>query len=118
MDKIIIFDFDGVIHSYVSGWHGPAVVSDPPVPGIRAAIDTIRAAGYKVVVVSSRCYQEGGIQAIADYLAANDIVVDDITHEKPPAIVSVDDRALTFDGHPETLLEKIVSFKVWNGKGV
>ena len=118
MDKIIIFDFDGVIHSYTSGWHGANVVADPPVPGIKEAIREIREAGYKVVVVSSRCYQEGGIEAIKNYLADHCIEVDDITHEKPPAIVSIDDRALTFDGHPETLLEKIKTFRTWSGKEV
>ena len=30
---IICLDFDGVIHSYTSGWKGAAVIPDPPVPG-------------------------------------------------------------------------------------
>jgi Mg-chelatase subunit ChlI len=43
-----------------------------------------------------------------------EIVVDKVTAEKPKATVIIDDRALTFDGHPETLLGKINGFKPWN----
>ena len=37
--KTILLDFDGVIHSYTSGWKGAGVIPDPPVPG---AIDFLR----------------------------------------------------------------------------
>jgi hypothetical protein len=30
---ILCLDFDGVLHSYTSGWKGAAVIPDPPVPG-------------------------------------------------------------------------------------
>lgn len=109
----VIFDFDGVIHSYASGWQGPTIIPDPPVPGIREAIKQIRKAGYRVIVVSTRCYSPGGIEAIRSWLQHHGIEVDDVTGEKPPAVVSVDDRAITFDGHPETLLEKIRTFRPW-----
>lgn len=111
----IVLDFDGVIHSYTSRWRGAAVIPDPPVPGIREAIDEIRQ-HYRVVVVSSRCSQEGGIEAIKTYLQKHDIRVDDIAVEKPPAIVYVDDRALTFDGNPQGLLDRIKTFKPWHKK--
>jgi len=113
--QTVIFDFDGVIHSYKSGWEGATVISDPPVDGIREAIDEIRKK-YKVAVVSTRCYQEGGIQAIKNYFDKYGIVVDDITGEKPPAIIQIDDRALTFDGDASTLLHKINTFKPWMEK--
>lgn len=112
MKQTVIFDFDGVIHSYSSGWRGATVIPDPPVEGIREAINRIRHR-YRVVVVSSRCYQPGGIEAIEAWLRSHDIQVDAVTDEKPPAKVLIDDRAITFDGDCGSLLEKINSFQPW-----
>ena len=38
MKKTVVFDFDGVIHSYTSGWKGESVITDPPVPRIKEAM--------------------------------------------------------------------------------
>jgi hypothetical protein len=114
---IIIFDFDGVVHSYKSGWKGAAIIPDPEVEGIREAIEEIRKE-FQVVIVSSRCYQEGGIEAIKKFLADNNIVVDDVTHEKPPAFLTIDDRCICFDGDSKSLLSKIKAFKPWHRKDV
>lgn len=112
--QTVVFDFDGVIHSYRTPWVGPTVIPDAPVPGIAAAIAEIREAGYAVVVVSTRCAQPGGMVAIREYLHKNGIVVDGLRADKPPALVYIDDRALCFDGRPEKLLGKIKRFKPWN----
>lgn len=109
----VIFDFDGVIHSYTSGWQGVTNIPDPPVPGIKEALQEIRKE-YRVVVVSTRCFQPGGIEAIKKYLAKYGIEVDEVTDKKVPAILTVDDRTICFDGKPERLLEKIKNFKPWN----
>lgn len=114
--KTVVLDFDGVIHSYSSGWKGEENIPDPPVPGIREAIQNIRASGYRVVVVSTRCRSAYGMGAVRKYLRDNEITVDEVMSEKPPAICYIDDRAICFDGNPETLLEKIDSFKPWNKK--
>lgn len=114
MKKTVVFDFDGVIHSYTSGWKGETVIPDPPVEGIAESISKIREQGYEVVVVSTRCATDEGIRAVCRYLMGNDIVVDRVCKEKPPAICYIDDRAICFDGHPETLLDKIINFKPWN----
>lgn len=115
MARTVVFDFDGVIHSYTSGWQGIDVIPDPPVDGIKEAIDEIRK-HYKVVVVSTRCYQEGGLEATKAWMKKHEIVVDDIVAHKPPAIVYVDDRAITFDGDTKSLLKKIKNFRTWQHK--
>lgn len=116
MKKTVVFDFDGVIHSYTSGWKGEGVIPDPPVPGIKEAIAKIRTAGYEVVVVSTRCATEQGYGAIRAWLVDNEIEVDAVKTEKPPAIVYIDDRAICFDGNSEGLLNKISSFEPWYAK--
>ena len=111
--KTIVFDFDGVIHSYSSGWQGEDIIPDEPVPGIKEAINDIRASGYEVVIVSTRCSSMVGMVAINTWLKNHNIEVDRLTAAKPPAIVYIDDRAICFDGKPETLLDKIKQFQPW-----
>lgn len=114
--KKVVFDFDGVIHSYKSGWQGIDVIPDPPVEGIKEAIEKIRSAGYEVIVVSARCRLVEGRVAISDWLTKNNIRVDAIMKEKPPAVVYIDDRAICFDGNSKTLLDKILNFTPWHKK--
>ncbi|MDP4093230.1 MAG: hypothetical protein Q8920_07700 [Bacillota bacterium] len=110
----VVFDFDGVINSYTSGFKGIDNIPDPPVDGISEAIHDIRKAGYKAVVVSTRCVEDKGIEAVKKYLESHNIVVDDVVTHKPPAMVYIDDRAICFDGDPGKLLSQIQNFKPWN----
>lgn len=112
--KTVVFDFDGVIHSYTSGWKGADVIPDPVVEGIQSTINSLRQEDYEVIIVSTRCACPEGMSAVKKYLADNNIVVDAVMKEKPPAICYIDDRAICFDGHPETLLEKVRNFTPWN----
>ena len=114
--KTVVFDLDGVIHSYTSGWKGVAEIPDPPVPGIREAIVDIRKSGYEVIVVSSRCESPEGMAAVGAYLTKYLIQVDGVSSTKPPAIVYIDDRAICFDGDPSTLLKQIKEFSTWMNK--
>lgn len=113
--KTVVFDFDGVIHSYSSGWQGETVILDPPVPGIKEAIADIME-DYIVVVVSTRCATEEGKAAIEAWLHKHGIEVDKVTKEKPPAVVYIDDRAICFDGNAASLKGKIKNFEPWYRK--
>ena len=113
MKQTIVFDFDGVIHSYVSGWQGVDIISDKPVDGIKDVIDSLRSKGYEVVIVSTRTATTEGANAIKAWLNRYDITVDNILATKPPALVYVDDRAITFDGRTDNLCEKIQNFESW-----
>jgi len=124
---ILCLDFDGVIHSYASGWKGADVIPDPPVYG---AIKFICDASdhFDVQIFSSRSHQPGGIEAMQKWLIKwfekeNDGVPVNLKAvitgmvsfptSKPPAMVSIDDRGLTFTGEwPE--IDDLLAFKPWN----
>ena len=144
-NKIICLDFDGVIHSYISGWMEPEFIPDPPVPGALAFIKSIlENPEYDLKIFSSRSNQIGGIRAMKlwlkhwlikeygwpdgdalgnqlmknqSYASMTGPIVryDHFPTEKPSAFITIDDRALTFQGTFPTFSE-INSFKPWNKK--
>jgi hypothetical protein len=123
---ILCLDMDGVIHSYTSGWKGADVLPDPPVPG---ALDFILRAmdDFKVAIYSSRSGQDGGVSAMATWLiehmvehfggdrarASAVVALIDFPTEKPPALVTLDDRAVTFTGNWPGL-DELLAFQPWN----
>ncbi len=124
---ILCLDFDGVIHSYTSGWQGATVIPDPPVPGaLRFICDAVDR--FRVAIYSSRSAHPGGIRAMETWLREHmeaDIANSDIRFVvlrkiewptcKPSAFVTLDDRAIMFTGHwPE--LDELAAFKPWNKK--
>ena len=156
--KILCLDFDGVIHSYTSGWKGARIILDPPVPG---SLEFIAKATkhFQIMIYSSRSSQWGGRRAMKKWLYRRymDIVgkesekpgdipqwywngilnktgMDPWNYEvdygvkrlikkihfprtKPPAFLTIDDRAIQFTGvFPE--LEELMGFKPWNKKEV
>lgn len=113
MEKTVCFDFDGVIHSYKSGWKGIAIIPDPPVEGIQDVILRLRNDGYTISIYSTRCANSFGKAAIATYCRKNGIYYDQLDSIKPPAVVYVDDRGLNFDGKTDGLVKKIKNFHSW-----
>lgn len=121
---ILCVDFDGVIHSYTSGWRGAHVIPDPPVPGAVAFLhDALE--HFRVAIFSSRSNQDGGLAAMKDYLL-NAVVTEGLDYppwfdqlewptEKPAAFVTLDDRAILFTGTWPSPVE-LLSFKPWNKK--
>ncbi len=121
---ILCLDFDGVVHSYTSRWQGADVIPDPPAEGAIAFIlgALLR---FDVVIFSSRSNQPGGIDAMRKWLKSHagncwhespdGPGLEDVrfTLEKPPALVTLDDRAITFTGKWPAL-DVLANFKPWN----
>jgi hypothetical protein len=115
--KTLVVDFDGVLHSYASGWKGPTAVPDAPVPG---ALDFLRSAieRFDVAVLSSRSREAGGIDAMKTWLVEHGLdpyVLGRLRfpRTKPPAHVYLDDRGWRFEGTFPSL-DAIDAFEPWH----
>jgi hypothetical protein len=115
--KTLVVDFDGVLHSYASGWKGPTAIPDPPVPG---ALDFLAQAveRFDVAVLSSRSREVGGIDAMKRWLADHGLdpaVLAKLRfpRTKPPAHVYLDDRGWRFEG-TFPALDAIDAFEPWH----
>ena len=119
--------FDGVIHSYTSGWKGADIIPDPPVEGAMKFIwEAIES--FRVSIFSSRSNQVGGMNAMEIYLRHHfnkfwkthatqteiNEKLDQIEWptQKPPAFITIDDRAICFDGNWPPI-EELKDFKPW-----
>ena len=124
MDKpILCLDFDGVCHSYTSGWKGAEVIPDGAVPGLFEFLERVTPF-FNVQVFSSRSDQPGGIKAMQDWFIVQhkkwrseggqgyeNLEISFPSH-KPSAFVTLDDRAITFTGQwPE--LDFLRHFQPW-----
>jgi hypothetical protein len=118
---LLCLDFDGVCHSYTSGWQGATVIPDPPVAGMWPFLEaTIQ--HFTVAIYSSRSHAAGGIAAMqawflrhADTGYRQDIARKwlQFPQEKPPAFLTLDDRAWHFVGHwPD--VETLRQFRPWH----
>lgn len=121
---ILCVDFDGVIHSYTSGWKGADVVADLPVEGAFAFLLSALPV-FDVCIYSSRTTEPGGITAMKLWLrkhAGNCWYespagpgIEDVRFpdQKPAAFLTIDDRAVCFTGTwPKP--EDLIFFKPWN----
>lgn len=102
----IAIDFDGVIHSYTSGWQGDAVIPDPPTPGAAAAIRLLKQS-FVVVIFSTRASTAEGLKAIRAFCQTHNIPYDDITAHKPPAWFYIDDKGLRFHSWPQAIADMV-----------
>jgi hypothetical protein len=114
---ILCLDFDGVCHSYDSGWQGIDVIPDPPVEGLFEFLK--EAENYFAIhIFSSRSRERKGVVAMMDwfekhYPQYHTTFALHFPTDKPGAMVSIDDRAITFMGQwPD--IELLRSFKPWN----
>lgn len=130
----LCLDFDGVLHSYSSGWQGADKVSDPPVDG---AMEFLVQASevFSIAIHSSRNSKSGSVEAIKswlrrylrEHLRSKDVQssyrniegeVERILMRihypslKPAAHVILDDRAMTFTGQWPSI-DELQTFKSW-----
>jgi hypothetical protein len=132
---ILCVDFDGVIHSYTSGWHGATVVPDPPVKGALAWLWKATE-WFNVQVYSSRSkdpearvamlawmikhslaeFGEGHPMSMLDMGRDQDCEYPiTFAYEKPAAFLTIDDRAVCFEGDWGELDPcELLNFKPWN----
>lgn len=128
MKPTVCIDFDGVIHSYTSGWKDIDVISDVPVPGAFDAIRRFLRDGWEVCIFSSRSNSAKGLLAMQEWMRGFGLEENEKTgcgtawmlevrfpQHKPAATISIDDRGLNFDGDwskfdPHTLR----GYRPWN----
>lgn len=114
---ILCVDFDGVIHDYKHGWQGGKIYGNVTT-GFFYWLDLVLP-HFRVVIYSSRSKDAGGTEAMHDWLVkqyAGQPLPEGVsfTHEKPPAFLTIDDRAMQFNGDwSEFLPAKILDFKPW-----
>ena len=130
----ICVDFDGVIHSYTSGWQGTDVIGDPPVEGAIAALYGY-VQHFKVHIYSARSVLPEGIEAMRNYIGDHEQKYRnrrydegkyipperleerlEFPNHKPPCLVYIDDRGFRFEGVFPTLEELKALFTTWNKK--
>jgi hypothetical protein len=134
---ILCLDFDGVLHSYTSGWIEHDFIPDPPVAGAMEFLaEAIKHFDVKIFSSRSQKKYDGGKRAMITWIrywaklqlpnyapdfACNAVLnalcfnADAWPREKPPAFLTIDDRALTFTGE-WPMIEDLLAFKPWNKK--
>jgi hypothetical protein len=159
--KDLCIDFDGVIHSYKSGWKGPSVIPDEPVDGAIEWLVCLFDQGFQPCIYSSRSKYFFGRRAMKSWLEGfllkevhilenmvdspekwknwrwkilNSYIsmepweihcIEAVSHfvnkklkfptKKPPAYLTIDDRAICFNGTFPTA-EEMNNFKPWYKK--
>lgn len=146
--KIVCIDFDGVLHSYTSGWQGESTIPDDPIPGALAwLLDLVRDPRFDPQIYSSRSKSFAARHAMRKWLTLHYVAMLDYPGDsegvsgfavdlfsspeirkldlakaivgnigfptsKPPAFLSIDDRAVQFTGQFPTM-QTIAEFAPW-----
>ena len=120
---ILCIDFDGVIHSYERGWQDGAIYGTVTPGFCEWAEEAARL--FELVIYSSRSRSREGVAAMQAWLAeqwrahAPDRRMPRFAfaHEKPPAFLTIDDRAVQFRGDwSELPPERLRAFRPWTMK--
>lgn len=99
--RVICVDFDKTLYPWAPLYEQP-----DPLPGAVEAMKRLKAAGYRLVILTSRlspqwlasvAYTDGEMRDLVEGMLRRDgIPFDEVTAEKVPAQVYVDDRAIRF----------------------
>jgi len=105
-DVNLCIDFDGVIHSYTSGWTGE-VPEDEPMPGVEEALQKLVDQGWKLIVFTTR-----DADHVWNWLGNYGLhhFFSDVTSTKIPAKLYIDDRGYHFENWEDTV-EFVENFK-------
>ena len=129
---ILCVDFDGVVHLYLQPWTNEWTISDGPVPGALRALWKATE-WFDVRIYSSRSKVEAGRVAMKDWMIDHSVHEFGIDHpmsganghdegypitfaaEKPGAFLTIDDRAICFEGDWTAIdFAELLSFRPWN----
>lgn len=119
--KTVCVDFDGVLHSYTSGWKGLEVADDPPVEGaIEFLRKLLKDEDVHLCIYSARSHRGAGVRAMRRWLLEHGMTRAEVNLigfplKKPSAHLTIDDRAMCFQGRFPSL-DQIKGFTPWNRK--
>ena len=106
----LAIDFDGVVHNFDKGYYDGTCYGDP-IPGSLEAIKKL-SKKYKIIIYTAKAKPsrplvngKTGIELVKEWLEKYGVLecVEEVTAEKPRAILYVDDKAYRFDKWDNTL---------------
>jgi hypothetical protein len=131
---ILCLDFDGVVHQYTSPWTDEVTISDHATDGFFEWAEKASEI-FTLVIYSSRSRNPVAVSAMMDWLekernrwrfkvaqqkgihVAELPLQFEFASEKPAAFLTIDDRAIQFDGNWSKLDPAVlIKFRPWNRK--
>jgi len=116
MTKTIAIDFDGVLHSYKSGWIAGHILEEP-LNGALHFCHWLIENKFKIIIFSCRASDPVGFVAICTWLNEHNFPATiEVTHKKPDALLYIDDRGMRFNGNFDEIMTFITNnpkLKTW-----
>ena len=106
----IAIDFDGVIHNFDKGYHDGTCYGDP----IEGSLDALKKLSktYNIIIFTAKAKPnrplvngKTGTELVSEWLEKHGVLdcVNEITSEKPRAILYIDDNAYRFENWIDTI---------------